>query len=303
MQSKIKENYYEPKRQRLFNQAFSAGRGGCSIVNIIQRPSNNFNSRGAWAPNVIVNHITGGSKVSSAINEFTVNDRASAHFIVDTDGTVYQCVSINKAAWGNGTSPAHYYTAIQDGKEIDCESKVWNQFSKLAIVRNRKVNANLYSVSIEHVNAGGGMLTAAQLAASIELHKFIISEVKRIYGIDIPIDRDHITGHCFIAPKTKPCCPGAQFPYDNILSGIKGTIAVKSDTTSDLTMKRNAYYTMKLTSVIKPQVTIGTTEVLRSEFTGSSGNDFYFKLTAIGKSGTGAGVFANGRKLFTINIK
>jgi N-acetyl-anhydromuramyl-L-alanine amidase AmpD len=243
-------------------------------MNIIQKPSNNFNSRGAWAPNVIVNHITGGSKVSSAINEFTGNDRASAHFIVDTDGTIYQCVDIRKAAWGNGTSPARYYTAIKGGEEVDCESKVWNGFSKLSIVQHRKVNANLYTVSIEHVNAGGGCLTPEQLAASIELHKYIISEVKHIYRVDIPIDREHITGHCFIAPITKPCCPGAQFPYDTILAGIKGELKVKSDTTCDMTMRVGADYVLKLTADIKPQCTAGTGDIVRISSEGNSGKSF-----------------------------
>ncbi len=272
-------------------------------MNIIQRPSKNFNGRGAWAPNMIVNHITAGSKVSSALNEFTVNTRASSHFVVDTDGTVYQCVPINKAAWGNGTSDTEYYTAIQNGKSVRLQSKVWSQYSKLSIVRNRKVNANLYTVSIEHVNTGGGILTPEQLAASIELHKYIIAEVKRLYGVDIPIDRDHITGHCFIAPKTKPCCPGAQFPYDSILAGIKGQLTVKSDTTCDMTMRPGADYIIKLTSAVPPNVTIGTAGVLTHELVKQQGNDYFVKIDAIGKSKTGAGIFVNGKKIFTVNIK
>ncbi|MGX8702084.1 N-acetylmuramoyl-L-alanine amidase [Caproiciproducens sp.] len=272
-------------------------------MNIIQKPSKNFNSRGPWAPNVIVNHITGGNKVSSAINEFTVNDRASAHFVVDLDGTVYQCVDIRQAAWGNGTSQTQYYSAVQDGKTVSLASKVWSQYSKLDIVRNRKVNANLYTISIEHVNAGGGVLTAPQLAATIELHKYIIAEVKRIYGITIPIDREHITGHCFIAPKTKPSCPGAYFPYDSILAGILGKIEVKSDTTCDMVMKQGATYQLKLTSIIQPAVTIGTAGVLTQELVRQTGNDYFVKIKAVGKPGTGAGVFANGKKLFAVNIE
>ncbi len=259
-------------------------------MNIIQKPSKNFNSRGPWAPNVIVNHITGGNKVSSAINEFTVNDRASAHFVVDLDGTVYQCVDIRQAAWGNGTT-------TKPG------SNPYSGDSKLKTVRDRKVNANLYTVSIEHVNAGGGVLTAPQLAASIELHKYIIAEVKRIYGITIPIDREHITGHCYIAPKTKPCCPGAYFPYDSILAGILGKIEVKSDTTCDMSIRSGAEYQMKLTSVISPAVTIGTAGVLTQELVRQIGNDYYIKIKAVGKPGTGAGVFANGKKLFAVNIE
>jgi len=78
--------------------------------------------------------------------------------------------------------------------------------------------------------------------------------------------------------------------------------SVKSDTTCDMTMRPNAEYTVKLTSAVKPTVTIGTSGVLRAEFTGSSGNDYLYRITAIGKSKTGAGIFANGKKIFTVNI-
>lgn len=193
-------------------------------MNIIQKPSPNFQSRGAWAPNIIVNHITAGDIVAPALTWFAnPAAQASAHFVVDKDGSIYQCVPIDKVAWGNGTS-----TNPKD-------SRFYGN-AKIKSVRDRKVNANLYTVSIEHVNSGGGILTPPQLAASIELHKYIISEVKRIYGIAIPIDRDHITGHCFINPITKPSCPGVNFPYDSILSGLLEQIGVKSDTTSDMAM-------------------------------------------------------------------
>ncbi len=77
---------------------------------------------------------------------------------------------------------------------------------------------------------------------------------------------------------------------------------VKSDTTCDMTMRPEATYQVKLTSAVKPTVTIGTPGVIRVEFIRSSGNDYLYRLTAIGKSKTGAGIFANGKKIFTVNI-
>ena len=78
---------------------------------------------------------------------------------------------------------------------------------------------------------------------------------------------------------------------------------VKSDTTCDMTMKQGATYQAKLTAASKPIVTVGTEGVLRVEFVRQSGCDYYYRLTAIGKPGTGAGVFANGKRLFAVNIK
>ena len=189
-------------------------------MNIIQRPSPNCSSRYGWKPDMIVNHITGGNSAMSAVYTFENSENeTSAHFIVAQDGTVYQCVDIQNEAWANGTS-------------TDSSVAWYYENSLNPIVKERQTNANLYTISIEHANAGGGKLTDAQLKASIELHRYIISEVKRIYGIDIPIDNNHITGHCKLAPINKPCCPGTYFPYDTIINALKNgnTANVSLDT-------------------------------------------------------------------------
>jgi beta-N-acetylhexosaminidase len=61
---------------------------------------------GAWSwrltePHVVVEHVTGGTRFSSAWNTFASNARhlgelpgTCAHFIVDTDGTIYQLVPL-----------------------------------------------------------------------------------------------------------------------------------------------------------------------------------------------------------------
>ena len=69
------------------------------------------------------------------------------------------------------------------------------------MVRQKGGNANLYSVSIEHVNPWGGYLTDKQMESTIALHRYIREQVKTLYDYDIPIDRDHITGHSEICPK------------------------------------------------------------------------------------------------------
>lgn len=266
-------------------------------LNIIQKPSKNYSSRNGYKPDMIVNHITAGNTASSALNWFQSpnNQQSSAHFVVDKDGTIYQCVPIDKAAWAQGTS-------------TNPSSNMYYGKSKLSLIQSRKTNCNYYSIGIEHVNAGGGALTSSQLKSTIELHKYIISEVKRIYGTDIPVDRDHITGHCFVNPITKPCCPGKDFPYDQIISGIKGCNSnptptyVKSDTTGDFTIYKNESYTFKISSDAEPKFQIGTPNVFKTELINRMGDDYYYRITAIGSEGSGAGIFVNGKKICVVNI-
>ena len=52
--------------------------------------------------NLIVLHCTAGPTASSAINTFRASvapNRVSAHFVIDTDGTVFQLVDVERTAW------------------------------------------------------------------------------------------------------------------------------------------------------------------------------------------------------------
>ena len=79
------------------------------------------------------------------------------------------------------------------------------------------VNANMWTVSIEHENKWGGKLTKAQFESSAWLHAHVIKEIERIYGHRIPLDREHVLGHYEIDPVGKPSCPGANFPFNKLI--------------------------------------------------------------------------------------
>ena len=181
--------------------------------NIVRKYSPNKMSRKGWKPDVIVSHITEGAYNGAVSWLRNPVSKASSHFVVSKKGEITQLVDIREAAWINGTS-------------ITPSSKVFYGKSKLGLVRSRKTNANYYSIGIEHEGIyieRKGALTNEQLQATIWLHKYIRSEVKKIYGIDIPIDREHITGHCFVAPITKPNCPGQNFQFDEIIKALNGS--------------------------------------------------------------------------------
>ena len=77
----------------------------------------------------------------------------------------------------------------------------------------------------------------------------------------------------------------------------------KSDTTNDLTV--NGAYQFKITSTngSVPNFVIGTPGVFKTELVSHNGNDYFYKVTAIGKAGQKAGVYVNGgSKLLVLTV-
>jgi len=162
--------------------------------------------RSNWTPDFIVLHTTGGGSASGAISwVMNPTSQVSYHYIIAGNGNITQLVDIRNTAWANGTRT--------DGGN-SCISR-----STIALLRERRVNANLYSISIGF----GDMPTvpsAAQTASAIWLIRHIRDEVKQIYSHDIPMHRSNIIGHNQISPIRRPNCPGRAFPFEDIIQRI-----------------------------------------------------------------------------------
>lgn len=180
-------------------------------IQIINRLSpNRSKGRQGQIPDIIVCHITEGAFPGS-IN-WVMNPQAavSYHFMVSRAGTIYQCVDIRDTAWANGTDNA--------GGSRD------NRHSRLAVVRNRGINANLYTISIGHegrYSQNKGALTFEQYKATVSLINQIRGEISSIWGMEIPLTRNNIVGHACITPRHRPNCPGPLFPFDEIIDHLQ----------------------------------------------------------------------------------
>ncbi len=181
-------------------------------INIQQTTTPNCEDRsGEYKPDIITYHIAEGGYDGTIIWSKNPASGVSSNFVVSRTGRVTQLVPIRKRAWANGTtesSSKKYYYGRSTNKYI----------------LERRINANDYTISIENegfYDKTGGRLTDLQLKANIQLTQYIREQVKAIYGITIPIDRDHLIGHCEISPKEKPYCPGGQFQWDELIHGVK----------------------------------------------------------------------------------
>ncbi len=121
------------------------------------------------------------------------------------------------------------------------------QYATASIVEEQGVNPNWYSVSIEHEGVyteTWGKLTKEQLEASVWLHKYIIDYVKEHFGVEIPIDRDHILGHCEIDSIRKPFCPGEKFPFDLLIEGVQKEVELPFSDIADTGLKTTSSSSM-----------------------------------------------------------
>lgn len=182
---------------------------------------NHFNGRKdsngkVWKADIIVFHQTGGNELAPAMRWYlNPNAQCSPNWLIDTDGTIYQLVDPDNAAWCNGTS-------------LNAGDNKYYGYALSSIVRSRKANANLYSLSAEFVHCQWGNITEAQKTAAVELIKNVIIPYMKKNGVTPVIDRTHVIGHSEVTPKTrdpeKLNCPGKQFPFDEIIQRVNGAI-------------------------------------------------------------------------------
>lgn len=180
----------------------------------------NTSSRNGHIPFVIVNHISAGT-MSSMDSWFTSpnNTVSSAHFGIAKDGRIHQYVEIEQMAWANGIPSDKFSSA------------------KAQVVKDMKVNPNLYTISIEHEGMDGE-LTEAQFKASVWLHKYIKDYVKKKWNKDIVFDKYHVVGHFQINPIGKPNCPGPKFPWDRLYQELNQKGEIKLDVKNKLQKER-----------------------------------------------------------------
>jgi len=151
-------------------------------MNIIQRPSPNFDTREGHSIDMLVLHYTGMQTAQGALDKLcngNAERKVSAHYMVDEDGTIYALVPEGMRAWHAGVS-------------------YWRGNN----------NINQRSIGIEIVNPGHEYgyrpFPSIQMDAVAELSKGIIRRHA--------ITARNVIGHSDIAPERKDD-PGELFDW------------------------------------------------------------------------------------------
>jgi len=154
------------------------------------------------AINSIVIHDTEGSLKSTLEAFQNPAFYASAHYVIDADGTVYQTVPTKDVAWHAGNW--------------------WH---------------NMHSIGIEHVghsSLGGTEYTPAMYRSSAELVKWLAAKYQ------VPLDRQHIIGHDNVPGTTKETMtnmhtdPGPFWNWQNYMATLGAPVVPTAGMNSKL---------------------------------------------------------------------
>lgn len=151
----------------------------------------------------IVDHITAGSLTPSLDWLCNPHAAASAHYVVARSGHVFQLVADADAAWTQGVDFDNY-AVYQSDLSVPWLAQCWRD----------RVSPNLVAIGIEHEANVGQPLTEPQIAATVQLHRWLCAT----YGI--PADAEHIVGHSRIDAVSRGNDPGPLFPMARLLADL-----------------------------------------------------------------------------------
>lgn len=166
--------------------------------------------KGYWTGNkgrkaAVLHRVVGSA--ASCIAEFKKGQK-SAHACIDTDGTVYQFVSIFDSAWANGLS----YNG--DGSWTSPEgSRVHPSWPGI----QPPINPNWVTISTEHAGKPNDPWTPRMVDASIAWHRWVAQQTGLVY-----VPHQTLIGHYEISPVDRAHCPGPTAPFETIARGANG---------------------------------------------------------------------------------
>lgn len=159
-------------------------------MKIIQKPSTHFDER-TTSIDMIVLHATATVSIKQTfycLIEKEEGGRVSVHYVIDTDGTVYQLIADEKRAWHAGISEWDGQTDINSrsiGIEFQCAAIGEKSFAEF---------------------------TTAQIETGLKLCKILSDKYH--------IKPRNIVGHSDVAPHRK-VDPGRTFPWERFyLEGL-----------------------------------------------------------------------------------
>ena len=167
--------------------------------------SPNYLSRNGDIPDLIVLHQSFRPAESRKKRYLLEESNDSVHFYITLKGEIWQFV------------PIIFSSGKDVCSEIDPLSKDHWSRSLSKIIREREKDPSSYIVSVEFEGIGSGYLSRAQFEAGIKTIKYIKQQLKELYEIDIPINREHMIGGYKLSPTLFPFEPGLDFPFIKLM--------------------------------------------------------------------------------------
>lgn len=178
------------------------------------------------APRFIVIHITAGGTGQSSINGWIRDRKASAHTVIDRDGTEHQCVPFNRIAYHAGVSSWRGRQNLNNCS-IGIEIANWGDLRQSATGAfvswaNRPVPHD-HVIMARHKFGGPVAPWEVITEAQIEAVCHQIAALKAAYPSLI-----EVVGHCDIAPARRRD-PGPAAPMERFAAALAGRAAGGAD--------------------------------------------------------------------------
>jgi N-acetylmuramoyl-L-alanine amidase len=194
------------------------------------------NKAGKLEHKYLVLHYTSGPSAQSAINWFSNREaKASAHLVIDRDGTITQMVSFDTIAWHAGTSSWEGLTGLNryslgielvNAGKLNKSSDKWRAWFGTLYDSTEVIEAVHKN---ETIACGWHIYPQLQLEAALEVARLLVRHYKLL----------DIVGHEDISPGRKTD-PGPAFPMNNFKSKIIGRAeneGVHFETTTHLNIR------------------------------------------------------------------
>jgi N-acetylmuramoyl-L-alanine amidase len=173
---------------------------------------------GALDQQYLVMHYTAGSSLSGAVETLAnAAVKASAHLVIDRDGSIVQIVPFDRVAWHAGKSRWHGLSGLNAhsiGIELVNAGKLERQNGHWRAWFGKTYDDDDVLVAThkhETTATGWHIYPEAQLAATVEVAQLLVDR----YGL-----RD-VIGHDDIAPGRK-ADPGPAFPLEQVRGQAMG---------------------------------------------------------------------------------
>lgn len=169
----------------------------------------------------VVMHVAEGT-MEGTISWFLGGSEATAHFGIGLDGALYQFVSVNDSAFGNGAS-------YRRGRWYDPKGNLiqpgWSGMRP-------GENPNWYTISVEHAGYYQDSWTDAMDATNTRLLAWLAEQFPSLAPY---APGKSLIGHCDISPIDKKNCPGLRVDYARIAAAANANLAVPAVTDNGLT--------------------------------------------------------------------
>jgi hypothetical protein len=182
-------------------------------------------------------------------------------------------VQINKtsSSIAKGYSETFTASAYPNGTSIPKDYTVkWNLDGGSSDVFSMTTNGNTATVKVDSIDSTFTSQNHATLTATL-------------YDADGYEVDDYAAAKCDITATAVP--------------------AATIDTTKDFSVAQGGNYTFKVTSTTAPSFTVGTQGVFNVALASKNGNDYFYKITAVGKVGSSTGIYLNGTKVLVASVK